>query len=122
MLPCYHVTIGTVVTIVTMLPLVTIFVTTCYHFFVTKPESGVRVAPESLRSRSQSLKRHMRKHRDLYSLNENDMREEIKERKRQHDNREERIRLAHEIAQQENLPLECIDEQKKKWSFLRPHI
>ena len=61
--------------------------------------------------RSDNLKRHMIKHRDLYSLNENDMREEIKERKRQYENREERARLAREIAQQEDAPLECIDTQ-----------
>ena len=41
--------------------------------------------------RSNNLKRHLRKHRDLYFLNENDMREEIKERKRQYEYREERI-------------------------------
>ena len=64
--------------------------------------------------RSDNLKRHMRKHRDLYSLDENDMREEIKERKRQYDNREERTRLAREIAQQEDAPLECIDAQRVK--------
>ena len=61
--------------------------------------------------RSDTVKRHMRKHRDLYSLNEIDIREEIKERKRQYENREERKRLVHEIAQQEGAPLECIAEQ-----------
>ena len=61
--------------------------------------------------RSDHLKRHMRKHRDLYSLDENDMREEIKDRKRQYDNKEERKRLVREIAQQENAPLECIADQ-----------
>ena len=61
--------------------------------------------------RSDNIKRHMRKHRDLYSLNENDIREEIKERQRQYENRKERKRLVHEIAQQEGAPLECIDEQ-----------
>jgi len=64
--------------------------------------------------RSDNLKRHMRKHRDLYSLDEIDMREEIKERKRQYENREERTRLVREIAQQENAPLECIDDQMMK--------
>ena len=43
--------------------------------------------------RSDTMKRHMRKHKDLYSLDENDIREEIKHRKRQHQNREERKRL-----------------------------
>ena len=59
--------------------------------------------------RSDHLKRHMRKHRDLYSLDENGMREEIKERKRKHEDREARKQLVLEIAQQENAPLECIE-------------
>ena len=61
--------------------------------------------------RSDHLKRHMRKHRDLYSLDENGMREEIKERKRKYEDREERKRLVLEIVQQENAPLECIEVQ-----------
>jgi len=63
--------------------------------------------------RSDNLKRHMRKHRDLYSLAENDMREEIQERKRQYENRMEKIRMVKEIAQQEEAPLECIEEVEK---------
>ena len=51
----------------------------------------------------------MRKHRDLYSLAENDLREEIQERKRQYENRMERIRLIKEIAQEEEAPLKCIE-------------
>ena len=61
--------------------------------------------------RSDTIKRHTRKHRDLYSLDEKYMREEIKERKRQYENREERKRLVREIAQEENAPLECIEDQ-----------
>ena len=61
--------------------------------------------------RSDHLKRHMRRHRDLYSLDENGMREEIKERKRKYEDREERKRLVLEIVQQENAPLECIQVQ-----------
>ena len=52
----------------------------------------------------------MRKHRDLYSLAENDLREEIQERKRQYKNRMERLQLVKEIAQEEQAPLECIKE------------
>ena len=55
----------------------------------------------------------MRKHRDLYSLAESDMREEIQEWKRQYENRMERIRLIKEIAQQEDAPLEWIEEVEK---------
>ena len=55
----------------------------------------------------------MRKHRDLYSLAENDMREEIQGRKRQYENRMEKIRMVKEIAQQEEAPLECIEEVEK---------
>ena len=65
------------------------------------------------KTRSDHLKRHMRKHRDLYSLAENDMREEIQERKRQYENRMEKIRMIKEIAQQEEAPLECIEEVEK---------
>ena len=59
--------------------------------------------------RSNNLKRHMRKHRDLYSLAENDLREEIQERTRQYENRMERIRLVKDIAQEEEAPLGCIE-------------
>ena len=62
--------------------------------------------------RSDTLKRHIRKHRDIYSLNEKDMREEIKERKRQYDNKEARKRLVREIALQENAPMSCIEEDQ----------
>ena len=61
--------------------------------------------------RSDTMKRHMRKHRDLYPLDENDIREEIKQRKRQHQNREERKRIVREIAREENAPLECIEDE-----------
>ena len=60
--------------------------------------------------RSNNLKRHIRKHRDLYSLAENELREEIQERKRQYENRMERIRLVKAIAQEEEAPMECIEE------------
>ena len=63
--------------------------------------------------RSDHIKRHMRKHRDLYSLAENEMREEIQERKRRYEDRLERIRLVKEIAQQEEAPWECIEEVEK---------
>ena len=62
--------------------------------------------------RSDNMKRHMRKHRDIYSLDEKDMREEIKERKRQYDNKEARKRLVREIALQENAPMSCIEEDQ----------
>ena len=48
--------------------------------------------------RSDNLKRHLKTHRDLYSLDEKDMREEIKERKRKYEHRQERIQLAREIV------------------------
>ena len=60
---------------------------------------------------SANFKRHMKQHRDLYSLDENDMREEIKDRKRQYENREERKRIVREIALQENAPKACIEEK-----------
>ena len=60
--------------------------------------------------RSNNLTRHTRKHRDLFSLAENDLREEIQKRKRQYENRMERIRLVKEITQEKEAPLECIKE------------
>ena len=44
--------------------------------------------------------------RELYNLDESEMREEIKQRKRQKDDRGKREQLVVEIAQQEGLPLE----------------
>ena len=61
--------------------------------------------------RSDHVKRHSHTHKELYALDVNDMREEIKERKRQYENREERKRSVREIAQQEGTSLECIGEQ-----------
>ena len=63
--------------------------------------------------RSDNLKRHLKTHRDLYSLDEKDMREEIKERKRKYEHRQERIQLAREIALQENTPMSCIEEDQR---------
>ena len=51
--------------------------------------------------RADTLKRHMRKHRELHNLDESEMREEIKQRKRQKDDRKKREQLVVEIAQQE---------------------
>ena len=59
--------------------------------------------------RSNNLKRHMRKHRDLYSLDEEALREEIKERKRKYEDREKRKHLVLEIIEQEQVPLECCE-------------
>ena len=53
----------------------------------------------------------MRKHRDLYSLDEHEMREEIKARKRQYESREERKQLAREIVVQEKAPLALIENR-----------
>ena len=69
--------------------------------------------------RSDHVKRHSRTHKDLYALDVNDMREEIKERKRQYENREERKRLVREIAQQEGASLECIEEQTLEAEMLK---
>ena len=55
--------------------------------------------------RSDQTKCHMRKRRDLYSLDEKYTREQIKQRKRQYENRDERKRLLREIAHQGNAPL-----------------
>ena len=57
--------------------------------------------------RSNNLKRHMRKHRDIYSLDEETLRDEIKDRKRKYEDREKRKQLVLEIAEQEQVPLQC---------------
>lgn len=59
--------------------------------------------------RSDNLKRHMLKHRELYSLDEDDIRHEIKRRKGLHETREEREQLVRQIAEQEGFPPEYCD-------------
>lgn len=51
--------------------------------------------------RSDHLKRHMSKHRDLYDLNEEEMRNEIKRRKKLGETREEQEQLINKIAEEE---------------------
>ena len=50
---------------------------------------------------SQNLKRHMLKHRELYMLDEDEIREEIKRRKILCETRDEREKLVQKIAQEE---------------------
>ena len=52
----------------------------------------------------------MRKHEKLYNLKEDEIREEIKLRKKLRERREEREQLQKEIAQQEEATLECIEQ------------
>ena len=58
---------------------------------------------------SNNLKRHMLKHRELHSLDEDEIREEIKRRKIIRETREEREQLVRQIAEEEGLPLEYCD-------------
>ena len=51
--------------------------------------------------RSDNIKRHMKKHRELYMLDEDEIRNEIKRRKILHETREEREKLVQKIAQEE---------------------
>ena len=53
----------------------------------------------------------MREHRHRYSLDKNNIREEIKKRKRLYENREERKRLVREIVLQENESIACTEDQ-----------
>ena len=59
--------------------------------------------------RSDTLKRHMLKHRELQTLDEEEIREEIKRRKKLRETREEREQLIRQIADEEGLPHEYCD-------------
>ena len=59
---------------------------------------------------SQNLKRHMLKHRELYVLDEDEIREEIKQRKILHETREEREKLVKKIAEEEGYHADKIDD------------
>ena len=59
--------------------------------------------------RSDTLKRHMLKHRELHSLDEDEMRDEIKQRKKLRETREGREQLVRRIAEEEGLPPEYCD-------------
>ena len=61
------------------------------------------------RMRSDTLKRHMLKHRELNTLDEDEMRSEIKRRKKLQETREEREQLVRQIAEEEGLPPEYCD-------------
>ena len=58
---------------------------------------------------SNNLKRHMLKHRELHTLDEDEIREEIKRRKKLRATREEREQLVRQIAEEEGLPPEYCD-------------
>ena len=56
--------------------------------------------------RSDTLERHMLKHRELHTLDEEEIRDEIKRRKKIRETREEREQLVRQIADEEGLPHE----------------
>ena len=56
--------------------------------------------------RSNNLKRHMLKHRELNTLDEDEIRDEIKRRKKLRETREDREQLVRQIAEEEGLPPE----------------
>jgi len=59
--------------------------------------------------RSDTLKRHMLKHRELNTLDEDEIRDEIKRRKKLRETREDREQLIIQIAAEEGLPAEYCD-------------
>ena len=61
--------------------------------------------------RSSHLKWYMSKHRDLYDLDEDEIRGEIKRRKKLWKTREEREKLVTEIAGEEGLPTEYLNTE-----------
>ena len=62
-----------------------------------------------LKMRSDHLKRHMLKHRESHNLDEEEIRDEIKRRKKLRETREEREQLVRQIADEEGLPHEYCD-------------
>ena len=56
--------------------------------------------------RSDTLKRHMRKHRELYTLDEDEIRDEINRRKKLLETKEDREHLVRQIAVEEGIFLE----------------
>ena len=58
---------------------------------------------------SDHLKRHMLKHRELYTFDEEEIRNEIRWRKKLWETREEREQLVRQIADEEGLPHEYCD-------------
>ena len=59
--------------------------------------------------RPEHLKRHMPKHRELHTLDEEELRHEITRRKKLRETREEREQLVRQIAEEEGLPHEYCD-------------
>ena len=59
--------------------------------------------------RSDTLKRYMSKYRELHTLDEEEIRDEIKRRKKLRETREERVHLVKQIADEEGLPAEYCD-------------
>ena len=62
--------------------------------------------------RSNNLKRHRKTHGKIHTLDEEEMRDEIKRRKKLHKTREEREKLMKKIIEEESLPLECVHENE----------
>ena len=56
--------------------------------------------------RSDTLKRHMLKHRELHTLDEDEMRDELKHRKKLQETKEDRGPLLRQIAEEERISLE----------------
>ena len=59
--------------------------------------------------RSDNTKRHLLKHQELHTLDEEEIRDEIKRRKKLRETREEREQLVRQIADEEGLPHEYCD-------------
>lgn len=66
-----------------------------------------------IKMRSNNMKRHMRKHKDLYSLDEKDMREELKARHATQMEREAKRQRIEEIAEEEGLSIPKEVAEKK---------
>jgi len=63
--------------------------------------------------KSDKLKRHMKTHRDIFHLDDDEVRSEIKRRKKIYETNEERIQYVKKIADEEGYDFNNIDKDKK---------
>ena len=60
------------------------------------------------------LKRHLKTHRDIHHLEDNELRNEIKRRKKIHEMNEERMLYVKKVSEEEGYDFNKIDNDKRK--------
>ena len=67
--------------------------------------------------RSDALKRHIRTHKDIVDMTDEEAREELRERQKLYEQRVERVKKITQISREENIPIErCRDLMTPGWS------